>query len=207
MRTIRPRMMTADLWDADGRLGKTLDALFTHKSITGLLMGYYCVDGFVIATGPAQIATQTGSEVRLFEDLPEDDKLAAAIGRAIQAVFSAGHIVDYLDNIKDDCKVAEDGEPLQALFTANGMFLFQDDPCQVIETHPIEEDLATVEAQLCTIVMRPAPSAHAKISRSKAIRKECDVFYKIQKNGLDILKAQKIATLSFPSEAHIAEVL
>jgi hypothetical protein len=209
MLTIKPRILTADLWNADGRLGKTLDALFSYgdREISGLVMGFHHTEGINITTGPAQIVSCRDSNIRLFEDLPADDGLAASIGRAIQAVFSASHLNDYLDNIQDDCPVSEEGETLQAMFTPSGLFLYQDDPWQVLENHPSDTDCRVIAAQLCTIVLKPAGSAHEAVKRSQDVLAECHTYYQIQKNGLDLLKAQKAAAFTLPSAADITKVL
>ncbi len=201
MTRIHPPVLVADLWNDDGRLGKTLDALFSREDdgITGLLIGYHYTDGHVIATGPAQIAERKGGLTRLFEDLPSDDSLAASIGRAIQAAFSAGHINDFLAEIQETYPVCEEGETLQVLYTANGMILFQDDPWGVIENHPIATDLDTATAQICTIVLRPAESAHAKISRGTAFLDDLETFDVLQRNGLDVLRMRQGVFFTPPS--------
>lgn len=105
MKQINPLIRTADLWDADGRLGKTLDAMFsrTERDIRGLLVGYHASKMDVVVTGPAQFANHHDGRILISEDLPDNDPLAAAMGRAIQAVFSAQHIPDYLLNLQGEC--------------------------------------------------------------------------------------------------------
>jgi len=209
MHDIHPRVLLADIWSSDGRLGKTLDALFAHKGrdIAGLLIGYDCAGSAITVTGPGQFAARDNGEINIFEDLPTDDGIAAAMGRAIQATFSASHISDYLENIQDDCPILEDDETLHALFTPNALFLFQDDPWQVIDTYPLESSLDTAAAQICTIVLRPAQSAHEKLSRGKGVVADLATFYAFQSNGLDLMKAQGVARLVEPRPADLASIL
>lgn len=209
MQEISPRILQANLWMEDGRLGKTLDALFARKEqhIAGLIMGYHYADGTIIPTGPAQIAARCQDHIRLYEDLPSDDGLSAAIGRAIQAVFSAAHIVDYLERIETQCPLREDGETLQALFSPSGVILYHEDPWFIVDQGLESGQIETMRSKLCTLVLRPAMSAHERLLRAKRAVEDLGIFHDIQSNGLDTLKAQEVASFKIPTESEVSRFL
>jgi hypothetical protein len=204
MKQLYPKIKKANLWGDDDRLGKTLDALFSieERDIAGLLVEYHYIEEYVVASGPVQIAYRDqDATLHLYEDMPDSDMIAAALGRAIQAIFSANHICDYIANGDSIPNDATSGYSLSALFTSTGLFLFHDDPWWVLDTYP--EDTKTAASQLCTILLKPAPSAHLKLARAEALAQDIDIFYAIQKNGLDTLKAQNVAQFMRPDMSEV----
>lgn len=207
---IHPKVLVADLWDNGRDLGAALDAFFSssERNMAGIILGYYTASEEIIISGPAQIATRARGQITISESLPEEsDALAARSGRAIQALMSAAHIPDFLENLHDSMPLWDGPGYTSGLFTPNGAFFFRDDPWDVIENRSLETDPDTASMQICTMVLRPAHSAHGKLARAKGMLRDFDIYLAFQENGLSVMEAQGIARICPPRAEKLAALL
>lgn len=209
MNKLCPELYSSKLWNTHNEpLRKSLDAVFSleGQGIKGIIIEYYHIKKYLLASGPAQIVYKDQDEVRASPDLPDDNEAAAVLGRAIQAIFSSHQTTSYISNFgypNFGClpQQAEDGDSFYVLFTSSGLFLFTGDVKGAVDE--FEDDLETAAANICTAIFRVATSAHLKLQRATALDQDFDVFCALHKREFEDIKNEGLAEFVRPDMADI----
>jgi hypothetical protein len=204
---LEPAIFVEDLWGSEDDLGTSLDAVFDDTHAQALSIGYYLNNGLILSIGPAHVISQAEGRYNYSTSLPQDDRSAALIGRAIQRTLDAEATMNFIISHWGDDERDHWNGTISALFTRNGLFLFKEDPWEAVNTNPLDKYLDAAAMQVCTVVVRPVQSAHQRLIRANAIVDDFKIYLENQKEGLQILEAQGVARLKHLDAARVAQSL